>query len=454
MRQLLTLFVVMLMAISLRADVVVLNDGTRLTGDLKRTADGWTITTADGASRNIAADSVRSVELGSGAARVASQGADALASLRRSVEAQGDINQIIERYQRFIDNTRDERVLADAKADLTLWQQRKQDGLIKHGGKWVKPEQVSQLVVEATKQAVEARELIRQNRNYEAEAAIQQAVANDPNNAAAHYLRGVILYRQDKFADARKAFEMVNGLLPQHPPTLNNLAVILWRQNQQAGALNFYDQAMQAAGVNDYILNNVAEAIGTTPEDQRKGTSFAKAMKRFAEQDQILQQQMAQRGLYRWGATWVDDRKLEDLKTAEKIIRQKLDDFQMEFDQTRTRITAIDEQIGANQRSMDELRLNRGYMDGRGNWIILPPPQAYYDLQTRNQELATEQQTLQTRLTTLQDQAKRTQQQIPVPRFTGVQQIVGVEGMPLVASPPILVKPATQPGNVVAPSMR
>jgi hypothetical protein len=34
-------------------------------------------------------------------------------------------------------------------------------------------------------------------------------------------------------------------------------------------------------------------------------------------------------------------------------------------------------------------------------------------------------------MTAMQDQVQDVQKQIPVPKFTGVQQIVGVEGMPV-----------------------
>src|SRR6187399_319161 len=82
---------VMLMALSpaaLPADSITLKDGTQVEGDLKRNPDGsgWTITTSDGKVRSIAADAVKSVQLGSSSAS-GSSAAEGLASLRRSVDA-------------------------------------------------------------------------------------------------------------------------------------------------------------------------------------------------------------------------------------------------------------------------------------------------------------------------------------------------------------------------------
>ncbi len=417
----------------LRADTITLKDGSSVEGDLKRDADtgGWIITTADGKVRNIPNDAVKSVQLGAATSSTSpAAAAESLASLRRSVEAVADLSQIISRYERFISLNSDPQSIAAARADLAEWQKRKDAGLVKHGNQWVTPSQVQQLETEATVLALQARDLIRQNRTKEADAAVQQALAIDPPNASAHYLQGVILFRQDKIADARKAFDAANTAAPNHPPTLNNIAVILWRQNQPQGALKYYDFAMQAAGANEYILNNVAEALGTLPEDQKRGTPVPAALRRFTELDLILQQKMAQQGMYRWGGGWVDQKQLDDLKAAEKEIRQKLEALQADFEQTKQRIVQIDQEISRNESSMDDLRARSVWRDASGRYVTMPLPTVYYDLERQNQQLRAEQDSLQSKASSMPEQARRLQQQVPVPKFTGVQQIVGVEGMP------------------------
>lgn len=439
-----TLIGVMALARVALGDVVVLKDGTRIEGDVKRTADGWTIKAAGGSVRNVAADAVQSIELGDAAKSGSMEG---LASLRRSVEALSDVNQIIDRYQRFIERTKEAQVIAEAQVDLASWRERRDRGLVKHGNKWVTPEEVVEISVKANATALEARDLIRQNRLKEADQLLQQAIADDPQNPAVSYLRGVMLYRQDKLSDARKSFEAVNAILSGHAPTLNNLAVVLWRQKQQPAALNYYDQAMQAQPVNKFILNNVAEALGAVSEEQRKTSAIAKVLRRFTEQDLILQQQMAQQGLFRWGSTWVDQKKLDELKAAEKEIHDKLDAMQQEFDQSKTRITQIDSEIKYNQQQMANIQSQCLFRDKDGNYVSIPLPAMYYDLQRGNQSLQVEQDSLRSKLTTMQEQAKRLRQQVPVPQFTGIHQLVGVEGTPLPKE-----APGTQPAS--APSTR
>lgn len=427
-----------------RADSITLKDGSRVDGDLKRNGDGsgWIITTADGKSRTIPGDSVKSVELGIASQPAGGvQSAEALASLRRSVEAISDLNQIIDRYQRFINSAKDPAIIADATNDLKLWQARKAQGLVKYGSNWVTPQEVAGIRERALSLAERAREAIRAGVIRDADQLIQQALAVDPSNPAANYLKGVLLFRQDKIADARKAFDAANAAFPNHPPTLNNLAVILWRQNQQAGALTFYDQAMLASGANEYILNNVAEALGTIPEDQRKAAPIARALRRFSDLDQTLQQQNAIQGRFRWGGSWIDQKQLDQLKAAEKEVRTKLESMQKDFDAAKARITEIDREIAYNDEQMNELRLRTRMRDANGNYITYPLPQIYYDLDRRNTLLRAEQNRMRAQMASLQDDVAKVQQGVPVPKFTGVQQIVGVEGMPL--SVPVL--PTTTP---------
>jgi Flp pilus assembly protein TadD len=444
-------------------DVVILKDGTRLEGDVKRGSDGWLITLPDGTTRTVASGAVRSIELGassgptSGPARGSESAAAelGLASLRRSVEALSDLNQIIQRYERFIENTRDARIVAEAQIDLSMWRQRRDRGLVKYGNQWISPQQVQSLQSQATSLAIEARQQMRQNRLREAEQLLQQALELDPYNPSAHYLKGVALYRQNKFAEARKEFEAVNARLERHAPTLNNLGVILYRLNAQNAALNYFDQAMEAEPVNRFILDNVAEALGAIPPDeQRKNNLVARVVRRFAEQDLVLQQQLAQLGLYRWGGQWVNQKVLDELKAAERQVRERLQAIQMEFDQATARMAQIDDQIRRNQDEIAELRRLSLFIDKDGKAHMIPLPRRYYDLLDENRSLEEEKRSLLTRQATLREQVKRVQQQVPVPQFTGIMQIVGVEGMPAAPetaepppAPPINAWPSTGPAS-------
>src|SRR5439155_24004758 len=96
------------------------------------------------------------------------------------------------------------------------------------------------------------------------------------------------------------SFESVVAEAADHAPTLNNLAVILWKQNAQAGAMGYYERALSSAPDSREILDNVAEALNALPAEQRKSTVATKLARHFADRDAALQKNMAERGLYRW----------------------------------------------------------------------------------------------------------------------------------------------------------
>jgi Flp pilus assembly protein TadD len=349
------------------------------------------------------------------------------------VEYLGDIPAILDRYQKFIEANKGTSAAREAERDVALWTERRDQGYVKAAGKWLTPDERSKLQEQSIQVVEQARQLIKDNRLKDAESVLNKALADDPQNASALYLKGLVLFRQDQLLPARKAFEAANPLAPNHAPALNNLAVVNWRQNQFIAALNFYDQAMLASPGNKVVLDNLAEALAALPKEYRNHFVTLRASHHFAEQDSKLQQQMAQQGQFRWGSAWVSQQDLEKLKAAEKEIKDKLDSMAADYDQAQARIVALDRNIADNDRSLRQMEMTQYARDpNTGQTLVLPLPPSYYAILRENDTLKTERQTLLAKLETLKQQAKSSQQRLPTPRFTGIQQVIGVEGTPLV----------------------
>jgi hypothetical protein len=178
-----TLLIVLSMTATLLADALVLKDGTRLEGSIKRVGDHWHVTAADGKVTKVPASNVKAIEMGaptsptSGGSSAAPGSAEVgLASLRRSVEALSDINQIIERFERFISTTKDPAVLAEANKDLATWRERRDKGYIKQGTNWVTAEEAEKLRTKSLSTAAAARDQLRAGHVQEAESLLQQAL--------------------------------------------------------------------------------------------------------------------------------------------------------------------------------------------------------------------------------------------------------------------------------------
>jgi tetratricopeptide (TPR) repeat protein len=432
---------VLALATAASADVVLLKDGTTLDGDVKRGPDGYLVTQADGAVKALPFEDVKSIELATAPPLTKSSAQEKLASFRRSVEYSDDINRIIEKYQRFIEQNTGTVMEADARKDLATWQERRDKGLVKFGSRWVEPSTRAKLQEAAYQQAATARRLLKQGKFQEAESMLNGAIQEDPQNAAAHYLRGLLHYRQDHLMPARRSFETVNVIVPNHAPSLNNLAVILSKQNQHATALNVYDQAMIASPKNADVLNNVAEAIYGMP-DAVRGTAVAqRVLRRFTEQDEDLAREMEKQGLHRWGATWVTDEQLVQLKQAEREAKDKLDQLASEFDAVKVRISNIESEIAENERAMRRLETSAYVRDINGQiWQSALPP-VYGELQADNRKLTLERQQQFTEMDKLREQARAVNRNLPVPKYSGIQRMMDETHAPVVG--PSAAAPAT-----------
>ena len=82
------------------ADVIVLKNGSRVEGDLERTADGYTVTRPDGKAVKVKSSEVKSVEVKPLA--TAAEAQKRLESLRRSAENLADLKIIVSRYNDFL----------------------------------------------------------------------------------------------------------------------------------------------------------------------------------------------------------------------------------------------------------------------------------------------------------------------------------------------------------------
>ena len=122
-------------------DTVHLKDGTKLEGDVKKGSGGYVVTSSAGDSKFIANDRVKSIELGLGASAATSpdRAQANLDSLRRSVGYLDNLDEIIKRYERFVEQSAGTSVEEAAREDLAKWRERRDQGLVKYGSRWVTP---------------------------------------------------------------------------------------------------------------------------------------------------------------------------------------------------------------------------------------------------------------------------------------------------------------------------
>jgi len=277
----------------------------------------------------------------------------------------------------------------------------------------------------------EARALVKQSRVKEASILVNEVLQADQANVAALYLKGLIAFRQDQIPLARKSFEQVVASLPGHGPSVNNLAVLQWRQNATAIALTNFQRAMAEMPLNSVIHDNVAEVMNALPADTRETAPARKLQAQFQQDEPKLQAAMQESGWYRWGAAWVTADQLQQLRDEQAKIQTQLDDLSRDFDQTQGNIDAIDDRIAVNNQTMARLEATSWARDDQGRAVRLPYPQSWHDANRDNDAMTLRRKREVARLDALKHQAQDVKSRMTIPPYSGRQRLLDEQFTPV-----------------------
>jgi tetratricopeptide (TPR) repeat protein len=445
-------------------EVLLLKDGSKLEGTVTRTADGYEVKDTAGKVVHIDAGDVQSIQIGSSRAVGAVEIESRLVSLRHSVENLADLGIIIEDYRHFIDEYKDTPVAAEAQHDLAVWQQCRDEHLVKLGPRWVTQQERDQIRQQSAVQMTLARDLVNMAKPRDADALIQQVLVTDPGNPAASFLEGLLQFERQDMPSARKNFEAVLVTMNNHAATLNNLAIILWRQNQAIAAVNSYTQAMLAEPQSQTILDNVAEVLHLLPANLRQNPAAKRAAQIFAQQDAELQKQMVMLGLHRWGAVWVDAATFDQLQAVQKEVDDAVGKLSSQMDDLRQQISHLDTEIQQNQQEIYNIQRSSYTTDSKGHIIYFNTTGQTSAIQTSIDGLQRNKSDDQTKLASLQRDIEKEQSKIRTPKYTSIQKMIGIEQTPGLApmkNPPAVPAPtaipmpagvATQPATPALPA--
>jgi tetratricopeptide (TPR) repeat protein len=440
-----------LLAVPALGEVVHLNDGTTVEGELQRSSEGWVVTAADGKVVVVTPSQVKSIEF-----KKSGMPGDTpdqrLASLQRAVANQSDIPRVIERFQSFIAQNPNTPAAKAAAQDLAIWQSRLDKGMVRAGDQWVTKEQLADLRSKSMQVAEAARALIAAGKLTDAAPKIDQALAASPQDPALLYLKGLVEYRQTHIVPARNAFQSAEAASPDSGTIHNNIAVILWKQRAQMPALSEYDKAMLAKPQDQTILDNVHEALHGLPAEYKDKDLTKRVKAHFLEQDTALQRTMAAKGLYRWGSEWLDQKEYDKLQARQKAVQDKIDSLQKDFDGLKAAMMKIDRDI-VNDQQVAQSMLSASIQTDpySGRTYSLPLPQRYYDLQKDVANLKSQKVLDQKQLEDLQKFALQQKQLMPEEKYTGVFKPFDVDGMPGASSASSLAiaAPTTAPAPTV-----
>ena len=426
------------------ADVIHLKDGSKVEGDIRRADRGWEIKQANGKTITVSEDDVESIELAKRDTKDDPQ--LRLDSLRRIADGQGDIAQVITRYEKLITDLGDSPVAATAKNDLEIWKQRLAAGMVKVGGKWLDKTAVARLDERSFVGVEQAKNAMKAAKYPEAGQAVDRVLADDPDNVGALYLKGLLLAKQNQPGLAKKTWEQVIAQMPDHAPTLNNIAVLQWRLRQFILALVNFEKAVTAAPANQLILDNLTEIFNDLPRDVQGSPALRRLNAKFKEQEPQLEAKLEESGWYRWGSTWVSKQQLAQLKAQEELIKEKLNKLAREYDDAQAAIDRIDNDIAANNRSLNTIEANRLVKDSQGNITRLPYPDVYYQILRDQDQLDGRRKEAVRKLDTIRADADRVRSQLAVPPYTGQLRLMDEQQVPVLLRS-VKKSAATQPAT-------
>jgi Flp pilus assembly protein TadD len=409
------------------ADVLVLDDGTRVQGKARKVDDQWIVTDAAGHETAVPAGKIKEFILGGNESHTP---ADRLAELRGTAERLSDLRQIIGHYETFLKSVSDAAVADQAKADLADWKKKADEGCEKIGSRWLTRMERDELAESEAAEAARIRDMIDQGRTDEATTALETALSDDPENPAALYLQALLFGQENQTAEARSDLERLSKIVPTHGPTFNNLGVILWRQRLNAAALIAYVQAMKSRPGDETILDNVVEALNGLPGESASAPVVRQAAAILVDQDQQLAARKRARGLYRWGSTWVTAEQLAKLSAEEATQQAELAKVQGQYNDARAAL-ANDEASLRQTEAWLQLYSPPPYMNQLQSTVPAVITPEYVQLQ---QDYAFTQQELavaKKRVAELGIEMGRIRQNISMAKYTGRQQMIGTEGTPI-----------------------
>jgi hypothetical protein len=437
-------------------DVIVLNDGTQLVGDIERQTvageEGYVITHADGTQSFAPSTRIARIVLGRDELpddpEVRNRDVSRLEALRRGFERTDDLDLIVRRIEVFIDRLDpDSEALGPARQELATWQDRRNGVTVPLGDEWVTPAERDRRLAAAFGRINEARLHFKSGDAATGVARATELLSRPESAAAGYYLLGVHAMEEAPLAEARQHFEAVRSLLPDHAPTLTNLAAVEARVERYDRSAWLLAEALADPPALPEAVDAAAELLRLVddPDDR----NVLRLGDRFGPAESLRRAEMAEQGLFRWGTTWVDAAERDRLQALQAEVEATVAELKTEFDTLGREVARIEDRIRGNLRYMDRLRAASLVRDAEGNVRRLPLPDDYYDAERENEALGVQRAEMLTARVDLDRRAAAERAKLPSPPFAGTLPTVGVDGVPVLLPP--ASSPATRPADEDGP---
>jgi S1-C subfamily serine protease len=279
----------LIVASSVRADVLLMKDGSKIEGRVVPQGDQYWVKLSSGGSKMILKADVADWQHGASAA---SAGGDVLPIPASATGAFNDTKGKADRadapltaiglWQNYIDNNSTAADLPAAKAELERWQKLDKDHAEKIGGKWVGGEERKKLIGRVNDLIREAHSM-QGSETLKAVGKLEEAVRIYPNSFEANYELGFFNLEKagagsnQKFDQAIKSLETAAKLRPNSAACWSNLGIAYNFRGRYQDSVKACYKAAQLHDTKE-IAQNLVNSIAQAPPAMRNTTQVRQVM--------------------------------------------------------------------------------------------------------------------------------------------------------------------------------
>ncbi|HVX85972.1 MAG TPA: tetratricopeptide repeat protein [Phycisphaerae bacterium] len=337
-------------------DVIETTDGHKYTGTMQRVGAQMVIKTSDGKTVSVSPSAIAKVTLTDSLTP-----AEAAASEWKRVQALAakapSLEGVVKLEQDFLAKYPDAPASAEAKASLDAHQKLVGKGAVKFRGEWMTPDMMQEKQQGWEKEAEPALTAYKAGRLDDARKAAASILEAHAENPVALAVSGLASYRLNDLAKARAALTKLASVDPSNVIALNDLGVISSDQHNVAEAMNFYARAIEAKPGNRQVLDNAVAAMGAYT-GSKENDVYKNLARVYGAAEADMETEMAKRGLYRFGSTWVPTEVKSKVGNDRQQIQTKMAQLDAQFAVAKQSLDHLDQQLASVQQQYDQTVTN------------------------------------------------------------------------------------------------
>jgi tetratricopeptide (TPR) repeat protein len=324
------------------ADKILLQDGREVSGSLTRRGDDIVIKQDDGTLLTVKAADVKRVTL-TGALTPAEKSEVEWTRIKATIAKSDDLPTILGLLTDFLRNYPDVPLAKSAKDMVGQYSGYQAQGFVKFRNRWLAAASRDAILNQSQTQARLALTLYRSGKLKEAAEAAKDSLKTDDQNTLGLSIAGLTSARAGQWVKAKEYFGKAVDLDATNVLAQNNVAIISFIQHREPEGLIHYKLALDAGPGNRLLLDNITEALAAY-RGGKDVPAYIDLVRAFTQAETQMAAFMAQRGLYRFGSTWVTQEQKDRLLAAITTIQQNMADLDASYQRASATLQSLDQQ--------------------------------------------------------------------------------------------------------------